>query len=59
MTIFKNVETGRFYRIDHTGKRVLWLDSNGFWRDFWFRSEYLRPADLTGYPFIAVNSTNC
>ena len=48
MTYFKNVETGRFYRFKNS--RVLFHIA-GLWRI----SDTYRPADLTGYPFIAVN----
>lgn len=56
MTYFKNVENGNIYRISNTGTRVYWRYPG---QSVWFLSEAWRPADLSGYPFIAVKSTNC
>lgn len=49
MTYFKSIKTDKYYRIDRSGKRALVLVPDGFWK-----RTHFRPADLTGYPFIAV-----
>lgn len=51
MTYFRSVKTGDYFRIDHTSKRVVRLSSRGDW----VRTG-LRPADMSGFPFIAVKS---
>lgn len=55
MTYFKNIKTGRIYRVNFRHKNALIMRNSGFW----VRSDRYRNADLSGYPFIAVNSTNC
>ncbi|WDR21570.1 hypothetical protein PJM39_0077 [Salmonella phage vB_SenS_UTK0006] len=55
MTYFKNIKTGRIYRVNLRHKKALIMSKGGCW----VRSARYRNADLTGYPFIAVNSTNC
>ncbi|UGO52109.1 hypothetical protein BROOKSBY_50 [Citrobacter phage vB_CfrD_Brooksby] len=55
MTYFKNIKTGRIYRVNLRHKNALIMSKCVFW----VRSARYRNADLTGYPFIAVNSTNC
>ena len=52
--LFKNVENGCFYQI--VGNKVFMLSKDVNW---WRPHKKYRPADLIGYPFIDVNSTNC
>lgn len=55
MTYFKNIKSGRIYRVNLRDSKALIMSKAGCW----VRSVRYRNADLTGYPFIAVNSTNC
>lgn len=55
ITYFKNIKTGRFYRVNLRHKNALVMTNDGYW----VRSERYKNADLPGYPFIAVNNTNC
>lgn len=50
MTYFKNVKSGRFYRVNYRHHKALYMSKCGNW----IRSVKYRNADLSGYPFIAV-----
>lgn len=54
MTYFQNVYDGKFYCLSTKGLFAMFLDG-----DKWKRSNRYLNADLSGFPFIAVNSTNC
>lgn len=49
MIYYRNIETGRYHKINH-GRVLVHLDSG-----LWARSEFLKPCDLAHYPFIGVN----